>query len=71
MYDEYLYTHNSYALQVDSQEELNRFLDEHDKIERHMDVRWVSIDSDRSPDCWLGRWVKAKESSMQEAMLRH
>ena len=44
MNDEDMHTHGCWAVQADSQEQLNRFLDEVDRIAREMDSRGIPID---------------------------
>jgi len=68
MSDEDMYTHGCWAVQADSQELLNRFLDEADRIARKMDIRGIPIDLRQFPEGWLERQADAYERDVQSVM---
>lgn len=68
MNDEDMYTHACWAFQADSQEHLNRFLDDLDRIARETDIRGIPIDLHQFPAGWLVRQADAYDRAVQSVM---
>ncbi len=58
-------THDRRFYQADSQEELNRLLDEVDRIARQLDLNEIPIEPRQSPRRWLEGQAGAYERAYQ------
>ena len=63
------YTHSCCAFQADSQENLNRFLDEVNRIAGKLNVSGIPTDLRQALDAWLEREADACERDVQ-SMIR-